>query len=112
VPGEFRFVVFVVEDLFAAESGGEDVGDLLHEGAFLAGEGEGDAEAVGAHGLGELVVKCLARRLDLVAVMDSTPSGLGAFFWMTQGSREDAATLGWMMEYLRHSQMALRGWAG
>ena len=38
--------------------------------------------------------------------IDATLSGLGALFEITQGSREDAATLGWMMEYLRHSLKA------
>jgi hypothetical protein len=37
---------------------------------------------------------------------DATLSGLNVFVWNTQGSRKDAATLGWMMEYLRHSLRA------
>ena len=48
--GELGFVKFVVEDVWLAESHGEEVGDLGDESAFFSGEGESDAETFRAHG--------------------------------------------------------------
>jgi hypothetical protein len=46
----------------------------------------------------------LEQVLNFLRNIDSTLSGLEALLESTQGSREEAATLGWMMECFQHSQ--------